>query len=312
MDNSVPPALARLQHMNQDVISGRNALTPVLNRDDAMKEWERRQQGGKAAPAQTYPQLEFLQQQAELAAASGLTTWVSHSGAAGVGAGGGRGGGAAYQPATGSGLAHQYHPSQTSIVVDEERRDQIMSNVRASARAGGDGTSVGSSAYGPPSSAGVISSPPQAYTSNATTAGNRYAAAYGGQPPQQQSSQHQPHPSQQQQQGSQPASQQHSPTSPFDSLERRQDMAGMYVPMQPDHQYQAAYGGTAGVGAGRWGMGVGVGVGGGVAQPPQALAAGFYGPGVVPAGAGQQGQGQGGGFSGPGAAGTMGKKKKEQ
>ncbi|KAH0827368.1 kinase-like protein [Lanmaoa asiatica] len=29
----IPPALARLQHMNQDVIAGRNALTPVLNRD---------------------------------------------------------------------------------------------------------------------------------------------------------------------------------------------------------------------------------------------------------------------------------------
>ncbi|KAF9440017.1 kinase-like protein, partial [Macrolepiota fuliginosa MF-IS2] len=69
--DAVPPALARLQHMNQDVIGGRNALTPVLNRDDAMREWERRQQGGKPAQVQPYPQLEYLQQQAEMAAAAG-------------------------------------------------------------------------------------------------------------------------------------------------------------------------------------------------------------------------------------------------
>ena len=34
--------------MNQGVIAGRNALTPVMNRDDAIGEWERRQ-AGKAA-----------------------------------------------------------------------------------------------------------------------------------------------------------------------------------------------------------------------------------------------------------------------
>ncbi|KAF7984222.1 hypothetical protein HWV62_16024 [Athelia sp. TMB] len=72
--DTVPPALARLQHMNQDVIAGRNALTPVLNRDDAMREWERRQTG-KPPAAQPYPQLEYLQQQAELAG-SGLTNWA--------------------------------------------------------------------------------------------------------------------------------------------------------------------------------------------------------------------------------------------
>ncbi|KAL1748731.1 kinase-like domain-containing protein [Schizophyllum fasciatum] len=70
MDN-IPPALARLQHMKQDaIVGGRNALTPVLNRDDAMREWEQRQQQGKASKFQPYPQLEHLQQQAEMAAAS--------------------------------------------------------------------------------------------------------------------------------------------------------------------------------------------------------------------------------------------------
>ena len=58
ISNTIPPALARLQHMNQDVITGRNALTPVLKRDDAMREWERRQTG-KAADVEPYPQLEY-------------------------------------------------------------------------------------------------------------------------------------------------------------------------------------------------------------------------------------------------------------
>jgi dual specificity protein kinase YAK1 len=73
MDN-IPPALARLQHMNQDVIGGRNALTPVLKRDDAIREWERRQTG-KVVAAQPYPQLEYLHQQAELVASQGLANW---------------------------------------------------------------------------------------------------------------------------------------------------------------------------------------------------------------------------------------------
>ncbi|THV02423.1 kinase-like protein [Dendrothele bispora CBS 962.96] len=165
--DAVPPALARLQHMNQDVIAGRNALTPVLNRDDAMKEWERRQ-SGKPAVSQPYPQLEFLQQQAELAAASGLANWSSHP---------------ARYAAPPSKLSHSYN-APPPIVVDEDnasngnRRDVVMSNVRSAAR--GDG---GATLYG---SAGVISSPPQTYTSNATTTGNRYAMTYNQ--PQQSSS----------------------------------------------------------------------------------------------------------------------------
>ncbi|KAF7361665.1 Serine/threonine-protein kinase ppk15 [Mycena venus] len=193
----VPPALARLQHMNQDVIAGRNALTPVLNRDDAMREWERRQ-SGKPAAAQPYPQLEYLQQQAELAAQTGTTNW------------------ARYQPPP-SKLAHAYHPPVPSALGGEDghggrdeasvRRDVVMSNVR-SAAASGRGVDGG---YGGSAASSVISSPAQAYSSGATTSGNRYAATYSQAPPP-------PPPSQQQSQS-------------FDTG------TGLFVPMQPD-QYQ--------------------------------------------------------------------------
>lgn len=155
--DTVPPALARLQHMNQDVIAGRNALTPVLNRDDAMREWERRQTG-KPPAAQPYPQLEFLQQQAELAGSGGVTNWALQQSAANVS---GR-----YQP--GTKLSHSYAPT---IVVDEDRGP--MSNARNAGRTGG------GSAY----SSAAITSPPQAYATNATAAG-RYAAGYSQQQPQ--------------------------------------------------------------------------------------------------------------------------------
>ncbi|KAH9058839.1 kinase-like protein [Lactarius vividus] len=197
----IPPALARLQHMSQDVISGRNALTPVLNRDDAIKEWERRQ-SGKAAAAQPYPQLEYLQQQAELVGVSGIASWQQPT--------------TRYQPTQSSGLSHQYHPPAT-IVVDDERRDAIMSNVRATAQGQG---------Y---MSSNPIPNPPPAYTGAAPTAGSRFTVTYPQQPPagsQSQSQQHTQPPQQQQQQ---------SPTSPFDSLDRRPDMGGLFVPLQPDH-----------------------------------------------------------------------------
>ncbi|KAH9949599.1 kinase-like protein [Amylocystis lapponica] len=178
MDN-IPPALARLQHMNQDVIGGRKALTPVLKRDDAIREWERRQ-SGKAAAAQPYPQLEFLQQQAELAASQGINN------------------GTILPPS--SNLAHSYHPS-TSMVVDDDRREAIMSNVRSAARSDHRITCF--------PRALTSSRAPTAYTSNSTTTGNRYAATYAQQ-------------------------QQQTPTSPFEGLERRTDIGTMYVPMQPD------------------------------------------------------------------------------
>ncbi|KAJ3567577.1 hypothetical protein NP233_g6268 [Leucocoprinus birnbaumii] len=123
--DAVPPALARLQHMNQDVIGGRNALTPVLNRDDAMREWERRQQGGKPAQVPAYPQLEYLQQQAEMAVTSGMAgnAWATVGPAVGAALGihptahGGialNHGGHRYPPPQPSKLSHSYHPPPTA------------------------------------------------------------------------------------------------------------------------------------------------------------------------------------------------------
>lgn len=72
--DAIPPALARLTHFGAPDPSGQRNLTPVLNRDDAYREWERRQAGHsrKSSMANaSYPQLEYLQEQAELAAMGG-------------------------------------------------------------------------------------------------------------------------------------------------------------------------------------------------------------------------------------------------
>ena len=149
--------------MSQDVIGGRNALTPVLKRDDAIREWERRQTG-KVVAAQPYPQLEYLHQQAELVASQGLSNWhpgpSSGNRYAGVGGSG--------QPPPTSGLAHAYHipPTNPPLVVDEDRRDMVMSSVRNAARSDGPNTVFGASSD-------AVTSPSQVYTSPTTT-GNRY------------------------------------------------------------------------------------------------------------------------------------------
>jgi dual specificity protein kinase YAK1 len=231
MDN-VPPALARLQHMNQDVIGGRNALTPVLNRDDAMKEWERRQQAGAKASVTAYQPLELLQQQVELAAQQGLSGWGAQTHYAAR----------AHPP---SALAHQYHPAPppgAMVAPEDERRDVILSNVRAGARTdNGAPQSFGVAAQG------VISSPPQAYTggSGAPAAG-RYATG----------------PVTYQPQTAPPA----APAGQGAGQYERSDI-NMYVPMQPD-QY-ATYSRTAGA------TGIGAGGGGAGANPS------FYGAAVT-------------------------------
>jgi len=138
MDTAVPPALARLQHMNQDVI-GRNALTPVMNRDDAMREWERRQQG-KPAAAQPYPQLEYLQQQAEIATASGLAAW---------------GGSHPRYPPPPSKLSHSYQPT---MMVEDENGTRSIPNLRTTAN--------------------VLPTSNQTYSNNSTTTTNRYPTNY--------------------------------------------------------------------------------------------------------------------------------------
>ena len=72
--DAIPPALARLTHFGAPDPSGTRNLTPVLNREDMMREWDRRQSGHskKSSLANaSYPQLEYLQEQAELAAMGG-------------------------------------------------------------------------------------------------------------------------------------------------------------------------------------------------------------------------------------------------
>ncbi len=72
--DAIPPALARLTHFGAPDPSGTRNLTPVMNRDDAIREWERRQQGHSKKSSlhhASYPQLEYLQEQAELAAMGG-------------------------------------------------------------------------------------------------------------------------------------------------------------------------------------------------------------------------------------------------
>ncbi|KAF8839492.1 hypothetical protein BDN67DRAFT_970001 [Paxillus ammoniavirescens] len=243
-NDGIPPALARLQHMNQDVIAGRNALTPVLNRDDAMREWERRQ-AGKPSAAQPYPQLEYLQQQAELAAAGGLAAWSG-------------GGGSGRYQAPPSKLSHSYQPT---IIVDDDtsRREAVMSNVRSAARADA-GPSTG---YNP---AAMVTSPTQAYATGlgggtaggvagagAGTTGGRYQAAYA---------------------------QQQAPNTPFDPLGQRTDIGTLYVPIQPD-QYQSYAAGAAGGGGG--GGVPGPSARGQASQAPQGGPASFYGASVASA-----------------------------
>ncbi|KAI6098990.1 kinase-like domain-containing protein [Pisolithus croceorrhizus] len=138
------------------IVGGRNALTPVLNRDDAMREWERRQAGKPPAQA-PYPQLEYLHQQAELAVAGGA--W--HGGA-----------GARYGAAQPSKLSQSYQPQPTIVVDDDGRRDAIMSNVRSAARVEATaGTVPSSAAY---NSAAMVTSPTQPYPGATTVGGGRY------------------------------------------------------------------------------------------------------------------------------------------
>lgn len=80
----IPPALARLTHLGpQDPAGTRSALTPILNRDDAIREWERRQNaiqmGHHKRPSMAYPgnpQLEYLQEQAEMMGYG--SEWAAH------------------------------------------------------------------------------------------------------------------------------------------------------------------------------------------------------------------------------------------
>lgn len=128
----VPPAIARIANMGTDSSGIGRHLTPVINRDDAMKEWERRQTGKHSH--NPYQPLEYLQQQAEL-----LPTWNTAS----------RG----YIPAS-SGL---YHPQsgQSGTSLESGTRlglRDVMSSVRSAANAGVDAyNTTPTTRYPPPS-----------------------------------------------------------------------------------------------------------------------------------------------------------------
>ncbi|KAF9520300.1 hypothetical protein BS47DRAFT_1287370 [Hydnum rufescens UP504] len=159
IDGAVPPQIARIASLGMD-ISGikRNTLTPVLNREEAIKEWERRQSGQRQPPP-AYPQLEYLQQQAD--------SWngSSHSTAR------------RYAPHPPSSLQHFQSPA-SAITVDSNvtkhhdksvsggLRDVTMSASRPTA-GGYDQSASHHHATLPPA-------PPQAYTTNSNAA-SRYA-----------------------------------------------------------------------------------------------------------------------------------------
>ena len=65
--DKVPSTSVQVWKTTRDTIDEQDALTPVLDRDDSTRQWERKHAGNQPA-AQSYPQLDYLQQQAELAA----------------------------------------------------------------------------------------------------------------------------------------------------------------------------------------------------------------------------------------------------
>lgn len=298
--DTIPPALARLQHMNQDVISGRNALTPVLNRDDAMREWERRQQGGRAAQVPAYPQLEYLQQQAEMAVIGGHA-WANTIPP--VATGGHplvqlNHAGHRYNPPQPSKLPHSYHPPpQTptsatagpapAILVDDEagsssatvRRDAILSNVRSAARGDvGPQQTPSGSIYGAGgqmqlSSSMNVSSPSGTYSGPMM---NRYTATYGG-------SSAQPQSAQQNQQSNSSAG---GSGGVFDSMDRRSDLGSIFVPMQPDNYHQPPPSQPQQQQQPQQSLqphgGPGSGARGHVISPQQIVPSSFYATGIVP------------------------------
>jgi dual specificity protein kinase YAK1 len=282
--DTIPPALARLQHMNHDAIGGRNALTPVMNRgEDAYQEWERRRTG-KPAETVPYPQLQYLHQQAELAASQGMTSWNQHGPQQQQQQLGGQQQQQQQQQQRGYGgpptskLAHVYSQPLSANMGNEERRDAVMSSVRTAA--GGQPSSA-QGLFGGPSSSGIsgvgglpqLTSPPQAYTAGGgPSASARYA-------------QTQAYVQQQQQLAQQGQGQ---PVPPPPSAGASYD--GMYAPMQPD-----SFGGAARQ----------------VGQTAQGMPPSFYGAGVQGMqgmGGQMQGQGQGQGQSNGGLPMSPGQK----
>lgn len=201
-DQGIPPAIARIASLGMDV-SGikRNTLTPVLNREEAIKEWERRASGNHQPAGPAYPQLEYLQQQAELNSAS----WNGSSSSR------------RYQPT--SSLQHfQSPPSALTIDSSSGRhhRDQSSSGTRDVNM--GSLSRPATGGYDQPPAhahANLPNAPPQAYSS--TSASARYASS--SQAPSSSN------PAYQQSQGS---------NIPYDAFDHRDGLGTLYTPMQPN------------------------------------------------------------------------------
>ncbi|KAG8923553.1 dual specificity protein kinase yak1, partial [Tulasnella sp. 408] len=260
--DQVPPQLARV-HLDLEAAGmGRN-MTPVLNREDAIREWERRQAGGgNLGPGPAYPQLEYLQQQVEQ-----------------LDKGGGRWDGAAYR--AGGGATHRYAPAQPSslqfqapaaaVVVDsQDKNSGLRESAMSSAR-----TAAGLPNRFEPLQPGAPAPPQPAYS------GQTHMVRYGGgpNPPTSYTSQQaqQPPPSQQPPQ----------PTSAtFDSFDHRDGLATLYAPMQPNQYGGGAYAGqnsaqsAAGASSGAGGPGSVAGAGAAHSQGTPS----FYNTGVMAAG----------------------------
>jgi len=204
MDHAIPPQIARIASLGMDVAGiKRNTLTPVLHRDDAIKEWERRASGQRPPPGPAYPQLEYLQQQAELASSN---NWNGTGGAAPR----------RYHPP--SSLQHFQSPP-SALTVDSTSskhhrelsasgglRDVSMASISSRPNAG----------YEQTAHANLPPAPPQAYS------GSPASTRYGGasQPLQQQPSSYQPT--------------SNDNSIPYDAYDQRDELGTLFTPMQPN------------------------------------------------------------------------------
>ncbi|KAG8890425.1 dual specificity protein kinase yak1 [Tulasnella sp. 332] len=212
----IPAHLARAHpHLDPETgMTGRN-MTPKLNREDPLREWERRQaDGGRMANGPAYPQLEHLEQQAQQGRWAGSMSGYPQQGAQASAY-------TRYAPTQPSSLAQQFQSPPAAVVIDTQDksnsalRDVAMSSVRAAAGVG----QLGSSGRYDLSQNANAPAPPQP-TYAAGSSSGRYAASGGSQP-------------------YQTPQQQQAPS--FDSFDHRDGLATLYAPMQPNSY--SGYGG---------------------------------------------------------------------
>jgi len=184
-------------------MTGRN-MTPKINREDAIREWDRRQAGGaRIDNGPAYPQLEQLEQQAQ----QGRWGTMSY-------AQGGTGAYTRYAPTQPSSLGQHFQSPPAAVVVDTHEksntglRDAAMSSVRAAAGIGGQG---GGGRYD-----ANVPAPPQPAYAAGSSSGRYGTGAVTGQT----MSTYQQSPQQQ--------------LPSFDSYDHRDGIGTLYAPMQPN------------------------------------------------------------------------------